>query len=82
MLKSAVSQIFLPSMYSVKLMDLLNRWQGRCVPSYFYQSKESFMLVPTVFSEILKVIACSVENLSCIETRESHPVVLAGVTFR
>jgi len=63
-------------------MDLLNRWQGRCVPAYFYQNEGSFILASTVFSEILKVIGCSVENLSCIETRNCHSVVLTGVIFR
>lgn len=37
------------------------------------------MLVPTAFSEILKVISCGVENLSCIEKRKCHSVVLTGV---
>lgn len=52
------------------------------MPSYFYQNEESFMLVLPVSSEILKVIGCSVENLSCIETRKCHSVVLSGVIFR
>lgn len=50
--------------------------------SYFYQSEESFVLTPTVYSEILKVMGCSVENLSCVETRKCHSVVLTGVIFR
>lgn len=39
--------------HSIKLMDLLNRWHTQLVPSYFYQDEESFMLLPTVFPEVL-----------------------------
>lgn len=39
--------------HSIKLIDLLNRWHRQFVPSYFYQDEESFMLLPTVFPEIL-----------------------------
>lgn len=68
--------------HSMKLVDMLNRWQGWCVPSYFYQNGESFMLAPAAFSEILKVISCSVENLSCTEKRKCHSLVLMGVIIR
>lgn len=61
---------------------MLSRWQGWCVPSYFYQNGESFMLAPTAFSEILKVISRSVENLSYIEKRKCHSVVLTGIIIR
>lgn len=40
------------------------------------------MLAPTAFSEILKVISCGVESLSCIEKRKRHSVVLTGVIIR
>lgn len=40
------------------------------------------MLEPTAFSEILKVISCGVENLSCIEKRRCYSVVLTGVVIR
>lgn len=68
--------------HNIKLMDMLNRWQGWCVPSWFYQNGESFMLVPTAFSEILKIISCGVENLSCIDKRKCHSVLLTGVIIR
>lgn len=64
--------------HRIKLIDMLNRWQGWCVPSYFYQNGESFMLAP----ETLKVISCGVENLSCIEKRKCHSVVLTGDIIR
>lgn len=82
MFESAVSQFFSSKyaiVHSIKLMDMLNRWQGWCVPSYFYQSG---MLAPTAFSEILKVISCSVENLSCIEKWKCRSVVMTGVIIR
>lgn len=71
--------------HSIKLMDMLSRWQRWCVPSYFYQNGESFMLAPTTFSEISKVISWGVENfnsMSCIEKRKCHCVVLTGVIIR
>lgn len=39
--------------HSIKLIDLLSRWRRQFVPSCFYQDEESFMLLPTVFPEIL-----------------------------
>lgn len=82
MFKSAVSKFFssnYTTAHSKKTNGSANRWQGQSVPSYFYQNEESFMRVSTVFSEILKVIECSVENWSCVETRKCHSFVLTEV---